>query len=75
MLYEYFQKRLYKELDVCFCGLQSLVQICLQQADGQDPNISLLLGAKSKSNGFTMIKQIGYYGIQSFDNIGTVICS
>ena len=42
------QKRLYKELDVCFSSLQSLVQICLQQADGQDPNISLLLGAQSK---------------------------
>ena len=58
------QKRLYKELDMCFSSLHSLVQICLQQSEGQDPNMSLLLGAHSKyPTGFVhgVIKSCFYF--------------
>ena len=43
------ERRLHKELAVCFSELYSLVQICVQRAEGQDPNISVLLGVKGQS--------------------------
>ena len=42
------ERRLLKEMAVCFAELQSLVQICVQRAEGQDPNISVLLGVKGQ---------------------------
>ena len=38
------QRRLMAELGLCFSELQSLVQVCLQRARGEDPNMSVLLG-------------------------------
>ncbi len=43
------EQRLMKEMGICFAELQSLVNICVQRAEGQDPNISVLLGVKGKS--------------------------
>ena len=43
------EQRLIKEMGVCFAELQSLVNICIQRAEGQDPNISVLLGVKGRS--------------------------
>ena len=40
------QRRFVSEMSVCFSELQSLVQICVQRAEGEDPNISLLLGMR-----------------------------
>ena len=40
------EQRLTKEMTVCFTELQSLVQVCVERAEGQDPNISVLLGVK-----------------------------
>ena len=42
------QQWLMRELGVCFAELESLVQVCVQRAEGQDPNISVLLGPKRK---------------------------
>ena len=42
------EKRLLREMDVCFAELQSLVQICVQRAEGKDPNVSVLLGVKGQ---------------------------
>ena len=42
------ERRLLVELSVCFSELQSLVDICVQKADGHDPNISALLGARGE---------------------------
>ncbi len=42
------QQWLMRELSVCFTELESLVQVCVQRAEGQDPNISVLLGPKRK---------------------------
>ena len=42
------QQWLMRELSVCFAELESLVQVCMQRAEGQDPNISVLLGPKRK---------------------------
>ena len=42
------EHRLVKEMSACFAELQSLVQICMQRAEGQDPNISVLLGLKGR---------------------------
>ena len=55
-----------KELAVCFAELQSLVQICVQCAEGQDPNISVLLGIRGETfvgwvvsiNGSCLFRQI-----------------
>ncbi|XP_067675281.1 centrosomal protein of 85 kDa-like [Haliotis asinina] len=43
------QRRLMRELGFCFSELQSLVQVCMQRAHGEDPNISMLLGTKGMS--------------------------
>jgi centrosomal protein CEP85 len=40
------QRRFVQEMSVCFSELQSLVEICVQQAEGREPNISLLLGTR-----------------------------
>lgn len=40
------QRRFLAELGLCFSELQSLVQICMQRARGEDPNMSVLLGVK-----------------------------
>ena len=40
------QRRFVHEMSNCFSELQSLVEICVQQAEGKEPNISLLLGTK-----------------------------
>ncbi len=40
------QQWLQRELGVCFAELDALVHVCLQRAEGQDPNISVLLGPK-----------------------------
>ncbi len=37
-----------REMCACFAELESLVQVCAQCAEGQDPNISVLLGPKRK---------------------------
>ena len=42
------ERRLTKELTTTFRELQAMVQICMQQARGEDPNISNLLGIKCK---------------------------
>ena len=42
------EQRLLAELGATFSELQALVQICMERADGHDPNISILLGVKSK---------------------------
>ncbi|KAL5011065.1 hypothetical protein ScPMuIL_013370 [Solemya velum] len=41
------QRHLMVELNACFLELQSLVQICIQKAEGQDPNMSALLGVRA----------------------------
>ena len=41
------QRRLMVELGLCFSNLQSLVQICMQRVNGEQPNMSILLGIKS----------------------------
>lgn len=41
------QRRFVREMSMCFSELQTLVQICVQQAEGKDPNISLLLGSRA----------------------------
>lgn len=46
--YSRLQRRFMAELGLCFSELQSLVQICLQRARGEDPNMSVLLGVKGK---------------------------
>lgn len=40
------QRQFVQQMSLCFSELQSLVQICVQQAEGKDPNISLLLGSR-----------------------------
>lgn len=40
------QRRFMAELGLCFSELQSLVQVCLQRARGEDPNMSVLLGVR-----------------------------
>ncbi|XP_051922649.1 centrosomal protein of 85 kDa isoform X2 [Hippocampus zosterae] len=40
-------QRLHKELASCLCDLRSLCSILTQRAQGQDPNLSLLLGLMS----------------------------
>lgn len=42
------QRRFVREMSLCFSELQSLVQILVQQAEGKDPNVSLLLGTRGK---------------------------
>ncbi|XP_041353808.1 centrosomal protein of 85 kDa-like [Gigantopelta aegis] len=44
------QRRLMIELGLCFSNLQSLVQICMQRVNGEDPNMSILLGINSSSS-------------------------
>ncbi|KAL4232625.1 Centrosomal protein [Mactra antiquata] len=41
------QRQFVQQLSLCFSELQSLVQICVQQAEGKDPNMSLLLGSRA----------------------------
>lgn len=41
-------QRLHKELASCLCDLRSLCSILTQRAQGQDPNLSLLLGLTRK---------------------------
>ncbi|KAL8611340.1 hypothetical protein ACOMHN_014395 [Nucella lapillus] len=40
------QRRFMTELGLCFSELQSLVQVCLQRARGEDPNMAVLLGVR-----------------------------
>lgn len=40
------QRRFMAELGLCFSELQAIVQICLQRARGEDPNMSVLLGVR-----------------------------
>ena len=40
------QRRLVRELSICFAELQGIVQICVQRAEGDTPNLSMLLGTK-----------------------------
>ena len=42
------QQWLMRELSVCFAELESLVQMCVQRTEGQDPHISVLLRPKRK---------------------------
>jgi len=44
------QRRFVREMSLCFSDLQSLVQILVQQAEGKDPNVSLLLGTRGEEN-------------------------
>jgi len=46
------QRRFVREMSLCFSDLQSLVQILVQQAEGKDPNVSLLLGTRGRGNYF-----------------------
>lgn len=41
------QRKFVREMNLCFLELKALVQICVQQADGKEPNISLLLGSRA----------------------------
>ena len=41
------QRRFLKEMGLCFTELNSVVQICVERAEGKEPNISLLLGMGS----------------------------
>ncbi|KAL3881151.1 hypothetical protein ACJMK2_027609 [Sinanodonta woodiana] len=41
------QRQLVHEMGICFLELQSLIQICMERAEGKDPNMSLLLGVRS----------------------------
>ncbi|XP_069138029.1 centrosomal protein of 85 kDa-like isoform X1 [Argopecten irradians] len=41
------QRQFTTELGICFSELQALVQICVQRAEGQDPNMSALLGVRA----------------------------
>ena len=43
------EKKLIRELGTCVKELKSLVQVCVQRAEGQDPNISVLLGVRGES--------------------------
>ncbi|XP_076467383.1 uncharacterized protein LOC143298367 [Babylonia areolata] len=45
------QRRFMAELGLCFSELQSLVQVCLQRARGEDPNMSVLLGVRDAVGG------------------------
>ena len=40
------QRRFMAELGLCFSELQSLVQVCLQLARREDPDMSMLLGVQ-----------------------------
>ena len=40
----HIHRQFIKEMSLCYTELQALVQICVQRAEGQDPNMSLLLG-------------------------------
>ena len=40
------EKRLIADMSLCFSELNNLVNVCVQRAEGQDPNISALLGVK-----------------------------
>ena len=40
--------QLVKELTMCVQELQQLVELCSQRAEGQEPNVSLLLGFRCK---------------------------
>ncbi|XP_013385155.1 centrosomal protein of 85 kDa isoform X2 [Lingula anatina] len=56
------EQRLLKEMQVCFSDLQSLVQICMEQAEGQDPNMSVLLGVRAPSVADSEEEQTGIDG-------------
>ncbi|XP_074662431.1 centrosomal protein of 85 kDa-like [Tubulanus polymorphus] len=43
------EKKITKEVNKCVTELQSLVETCLQHSQGQDPNLSMLLGVKASS--------------------------
>ncbi|XP_056015973.1 centrosomal protein of 85 kDa-like isoform X3 [Ostrea edulis] len=43
------QRHFTQELSLCYHELQSLVQVCVQRAEGNDPNMSLLLGVRAPS--------------------------
>jgi centrosomal protein CEP85 len=42
------QRKLVREMNTCISELQSLIEICMDRAQGQDPNISVLLGVRGK---------------------------
>ncbi|KAH3723733.1 hypothetical protein DPMN_049527 [Dreissena polymorpha] len=42
------QRRFVREMALCFTDIQCLVQILVQQAEGKDPNVSLLLGTRGE---------------------------
>ena len=41
-------RRFMLQLGLCFSELQTLVKVCSQRAQGQDPDISVLLSVPSK---------------------------
>jgi len=43
------QRHFMQELGICFSELQALVKICMERAEGQDPNMSMLLGVRGMS--------------------------
>lgn len=43
------QRQFTQEMGLCFSELQSLIKICMQRAEGQDPNMSMLLGVRGRS--------------------------
>ena len=42
------QRQFMQQLGLCFSELHALVNVCFQRARGEDPDISVLLGVKSK---------------------------
>ena len=42
------QRRLIQDMSVCFQELESLVEVCIQGSQGQEPNVSLLLGVRGR---------------------------
>ncbi|KAJ3598331.1 hypothetical protein NHX12_001842 [Muraenolepis orangiensis] len=44
-------QRLHGEMESCLCDLRSLCNVLTQRAQGQDPNLSLLLGITAPSTG------------------------
>lgn len=49
--------QLAKELNIGLCDLQALVKICLERANGQDPNLAALLGIRGNSNFWQFLRQ------------------
>ncbi|XP_064628328.1 centrosomal protein of 85 kDa-like [Lineus longissimus] len=43
------QRKLVREMNTSITELQSLIEICMERSQGQDPNISVLLGVRAPS--------------------------